>query len=150
MAVSGQYLISAIAIASQPYAMIAYGIARRRRGDSPSQRSTAQKILGSTVLAAIVPVAYAAFLTASMGEHLLLAVCIGFAVFDLLAAVFIFGVTPIAFVAPTVLTLWAAINLLFGLRVGNPLFILPFIAFSALALRSIARTFRRRGEAKMT
>jgi hypothetical protein len=150
MAVSGQYLISAIAIVAQPYAMIAYGIARRRRGDSPSQRSTAETILGGTVLAAIVPVTYAAFLTVSMGEPLLLAVCIGFAAFDLLAAVIILGLAPVAFVAPTVLTLWAAINLLFGLRVGNPLFIFPSIAFSALALRSIVRTVRRGGETKAT
>jgi hypothetical protein len=149
MAVSGQYLISAIAIAAQPYAMIAYGIARRRRGDSPPQRFTGA-ILGGSVLAATIPVIHTAFLTVSMGEPLLLCVSIGFILFDLVAAVFILGLIPVAFVVPTILILWAAINLLFALRIGNALFILPSVAFSALALRSIARTVRRRGEAKAT
>jgi hypothetical protein len=151
MAISAEYLVSAIAIVAQPYAMIAYAIARRRRrGGSPPQRSVADAILGATVLGAIAPVTYAALITFSMSEPLLLAICLGFAVYDLLAGFFILGLIPIAFVAPTMLTVWAAINLIFAFRVGNALFILPCILFSALAVKSIARTSRRGRETEAT
>jgi hypothetical protein len=149
MAVSAQYLVTAAAIAAQPYAMIAYAIARRRRlSGSPPQRSMADTILGASVLAAIPLVACAAFITFSMGEPLLLAICLGFGLYDLLAAFFILRLIPIVFVAPTLLIVWAAVNLIFGFRVGNALFILPGILFFALAVKSIAHTTRHGRETR--